>query len=247
MRKLNELQRDPARFREALLIDCDGEPKRLGEVMDSWQRADFEALDAGWQHVVGRKVNGRLRAWLERPRGHSKTLDLAVMCCWVLFASRRFLRGYAAAADRDQAALLQHSIESLLRINPWLARVLRTEKIKVANERTGSVLEILTSDAPTSFGLTPDFVIADEVVHWRQRELWDSLISSAAKRARCMFVAITNAGFLESWQWTVRETVRTDPAWYFSRLDEPAATWITEDRLNEQRRILPRSLLTDFG
>jgi len=99
--------------------------------------------------------------------------------------------------------------------------------------------EILTSDAPTSYGLTPDFIIADELVHWRQRELWDSLISSAAKRAACMAVVISNAGFGESWQWQVREAVRTDPAWHFSRLDGPAASWITPDRLAEQRRLLP--------
>ena len=41
----------------------------------------------------------------------SKTTDLAAMVTWVLFASRRRLQGYGAAADRNQARLLRDSIE----------------------------------------------------------------------------------------------------------------------------------------
>jgi phage terminase large subunit-like protein len=156
-----------------------------------------------------------------------------------MFASRRALRGYAAAADRDQARLLRDAVDTLARLNPWLAAILKVDQWKITNTRTGSTLEIISSDAPTSYGLTPDFIIADEVVHWLRRDLWDSLISAAAKRARCMVVVISNAGYGESWQWAAREAVRQDPAWFFSRLDGPAASWITADRLAEQRRLLP--------
>jgi len=75
----------------------------------------------------------------------------------VLFASRRQLRGYGAAADQDQARLLRDSIDGLVRLNPWRSQILRVDKLKIENDRTGSTLEILTSDAPTSYGLTPDF------------------------------------------------------------------------------------------
>jgi phage terminase large subunit-like protein len=221
------------------MIDADGQPARLGSKLDPWQRDDFQALDPGWKRVAGQGGDGPARAWLERPRGHSKTLDLAVMATWTLFASRKMLRGYGAAADLDQAKLLRDAIDGLLRLNPWLSAILRADRLKVANERTGSTLEILTSDAPTSYGLTPDFLVCDEVVHWRSRDLWDSLISSAAKRRDCMVVVISNAGFADSWQWSLREAVRSDPAWLFSCFDGPCASWITPDRLAEQRRLLP--------
>jgi hypothetical protein len=52
-------------------------------------------------------------------------------------------------------------------------------------------------------------------------------------------VVISNAGFADSWQWGVREAARTDPAWIFSRLDGPVASWITPARLAEQARMLP--------
>ncbi len=239
MSKLKRLQNDPAAFRKALRIDCDGKPKPLEKVLDPWQQTDFLALDGGWKQVAGQSGDGPTRAWIERPRGHSKTNDLAVMVIWALFASKRTIRGYAAAADFDQSKLLRDAIDKLVRINGWLGAILKVNNFIVSNTRTGSSLEIIASDAPTSYGLTPDFVIADELCHWKKRDLWDSLLSSAAKRSNCMLVVITNAGYGESWQWETREAVRKDPAWYFSRLDGPVASWITKDRLAEQKRLLP--------
>jgi hypothetical protein len=156
-----------------------------------------------------------------------------------LFASRRKLTGYGAAADRDQARLLRDAIDRLVRLNPWLSQILTVNNWNIVNEHTGSTLEILSSDAPTSYGLLPDFVIVDELTHWQKEDLWYSLISSAAKRRNCVVVVISNAGFGETWQWETREAIRQDPAWYFSRIDGPVARWITEDRLAEQRRLLP--------
>ncbi|RMF21842.1 MAG: hypothetical protein D6760_08625 [Deltaproteobacteria bacterium] len=179
------------------------------------------------------------RAWLERPRGHAKTSDLAVMAVWAVAFAPRPLSGVAAAADRDQARLLRDAIARLARLNDWLAATLDVQSYRIVNSRTGSTLEILSSDAPTSYGLTPDFVVADELVHWQSRDLWDSLLSASAKRRHCVLVVITNAGFLDTWQFKTREAIRSDPRWFFSRLDGPTASWITADRLAEQRRLLP--------
>lgn len=238
---LRQLQNDASQFRRHLLIDADGGLRRLGDCLDNWQRDDFSALDHAWRCVAGQADDTAIRrAWLERPRGHSKTADIAVMATWALFASRRALKGVAAAGDRDQAALLRDAIETLRRANPWLREILDVQTSRVLNKHTGSELQILTSDAPTSYGLTPDFVVCDELTHWQKRDLWDSLLSSSAKRAACLLLVITNAGFQDSWQWETRELIRQDPAsWYFSRLDGPQASWITADRLAEQSRLLP--------
>jgi phage terminase large subunit-like protein len=98
---------------------------------------------------------------------------------------------------------------------------------------------MLSADAATSYGITPHFVVVDELTHWPARDLWDSLLSSAAKRESCLMLVISNAGYGDSWQWHTREAIRTDPDWYFSRLDGPCASWITPKRLAEQRRLLP--------
>lgn len=242
MNDFQKLQASPQAFRNAINIDCDGSKKRLSEVMDDWQRKDFRALDDSWKAVIGAgdDFQPRLRAWLERSRGHSKTNDVSVMVTWCLFASKRQLKGFACAADKDQSRLLRDAIDCLVRINPWLGQILQVQQYQVINIKTGSELQILSADAPTSFGLLPDFVICDEVAHWGNRDLFDSMLSSAAKKSHCMLLCISNSGFMESWQWNLRESIRADDSWYFSRLDGPCASWIDQHLLDEQKRLLPR-------
>lgn len=238
---LLQLQSDPVAFRQALLIDTDFGATRFADVIEEWQDSDFRALDDGWKRAVIGTTHtaNHQRAWLERPRGHSKSLDIGVMAAWALFSSRRQIAGYAGAGDLDQARILRDAIGRLLYVNPWLADILEVQNYRVINHHTKSTLEIISSDAPTSYGLLPDFVVCDEVCHWKKRDLFDSLLSSAAKRSTCMLVCISNAGLMDDWAWQLREAVRKDPAWHFSRLDGPVASWITSDRLEEQRRLLP--------
>ena len=100
MSDLARMMASPEAFRSALLVDTDAGVVRLGDVMDDWQSTDFARLDSGWRVVVGQeRVNATQRAYLERGRGHSKTLDLAVMASWALFASRRAIKGVCGAAD----------------------------------------------------------------------------------------------------------------------------------------------------
>jgi hypothetical protein len=137
-------------------------------------------------------------------------------------------------------------MQTVIRLNPWLGAILSVEANRVVNVAQGhpgegSKLEIFTSDVGSSYGILPDLIIADELVHWEgDGSLWHSLISSAAKRSSCLLVVISNAGMAETWQWNVREAARTDQSWYFSRLNGPQASWLTTARLEEQRRMLPR-------
>lgn len=258
----------PADFRRKLLIDpaAGGSPRPLAEIADDWQARDFEALDAAWIRAAGlspteqpsglaTKIGDAFRravrlppggipcrAYLERPRGHSKTADLAVMASFALLAARRQLLIVVAAADRDQARLLRDAVAKLVSLNPWMGTLLDVQAHRIANRRTGSTLEILSADAASSYGLTPDAILVDELVHWPRPDLWHSLFSAAAKRSHCLLVVISNAGCGEgdSWQWQVREAARTDSRrWYFSRLDGPVASWISAEHLAEQAAILP--------
>lgn len=237
---------DPAAFRANLLVDVDGTVRKFGDVMDPWQRADFAALDPGLMRCSGRSATDALmRAYFERGRGHSKTTDLAVMAIWLLAFATRPLKGHCYAADRDQARLLRDAMATIIRLNPWLAAILEVQahcvvNIAAGHPGQGGTLTIEASDVGSSYGILPDFIIADELTHWQgDGSLWNSLISSAAKRSNCLLVVISNAGFCESWQWTIREAARTDDAWIFSRLDGPKASWLTPERLAEQRRMLP--------
>lgn len=231
-------------FLDALVIEADGKLVRLGPRLDPFQREDFAALAPAIHLVTGKggkpTSKPKQRAWLERPRGHSKTNDQAAITLYALLASHRPLSIVAAAGDKDQAKLLLSAVAKLVRFNR-LEKYIDVQTYRAVNVKSGSTLDVLSSDAPTSFGLTPDMIVCDEVSHWGRRDLWDSLLSSAAKRARCFLVVITNAGYGgdESWQWVTREIVRRDPAWHFNSLDGPQASWIKPEFLDEQRRLLP--------
>ena len=181
-----------------------------------------------------------LAAYLERPRGHSKTFDTAVQAAWILIAARRPVRGLCAAADQEQALLVRDAMERLARCNAELLNGLKFRATSVSHLKTGSRMEFLSSDVASSWGHDPDFVICDELCHWPRGELWQSLVSSAAKRRQCVLLVLSNAGVGRGWQWEVREAARTSAGWYFSTLAGPHAPWITAEHLAEQERLLPR-------
>ena len=138
-----------------------------------------------------------------------------VDAAFLLFASPRTIKDIVVAVDKDQAALDRDHLDKLTRLNPWLREVLDVQATRVINRITGSSLDVISSDVASSLGLLIDWAILDEVSHWPKRDLFDSIISAAAKRQRCMVMAILNAGFQESWGWDVRELVRVDPDWDF--------------------------------
>src|SRR2546426_4744164 len=79
--------------REAILME-DSRP--FGAVMERWQGDDFLGLDDR-QHR---------NAYLERPRGHSKTGDLGTEAVTELMLGPPGQNLFCAAADEDQARLL---------------------------------------------------------------------------------------------------------------------------------------------
>ena len=263
MRLQRELQQrladfHPRGFRKLLKVRAT-EPVPFETVIQPWQEADFAALDASWLALSGRKTAGdveslqarsrkavtvahKKRAYLERPRGHSKTTDMAVQVAWILQYARQPVTGIAAAADRDQAGLLQKAVAELARLNPVLCPDLAGRQSAIVNLASGSRLDVISSDVRSSWGQLPDFVICDELCHWEKADLWHSLLSSAAKKPNCVLVVLTNAGVGTGWQWDVREAARTSPDWHFSSLAGSQAPWISPNAFAEQRRLLPPSV-----
>ncbi len=249
--------RSPSRFRDRLLLSAS--PSRLlRDEIQPWQTADFEALDPAWGRLAGGEASPRSaltpspspkgrgdedapirRAYIERPRGHSKTSDMAAQIAWILLAARTPVVGVAAAATREQAELLLRAIRSLTQLNPTICDDLVIIEDVVFNRRTNSRLTTISSNVASSYGILPDFVICDELSHWPKPELWYSLLSSAAKKPDCVLAVLTNAGVGRGWQWEVRENASHSPDWYFSSLDGPHAPWITPQSLDEQKALLP--------
>jgi hypothetical protein len=83
LRLLRELRRrkaaqHPAPFRRTVHLGPEPD-SRFIDRFQPWQEADFAALDAAWLALAGRGPQAAVRrAYIERPRGHSKTTDTAV-------------------------------------------------------------------------------------------------------------------------------------------------------------------------
>lgn len=239
----------PTFFRNRIRLPESDAP--IAERLTDWQQADFAALDRSWERVVGIEQGVRPfrldreigwstnRAWIERPRGHSKTSDTALMVAWALVAADEPITGLAAAVDKDQARLLRRAIERLLKANLKRLGELKVTENGVKNRATGSELRVISSDAASSYGELVDFILCDELCHWTKPELWYSLLSTAAKREHCLLMVLTNAGLGTGWQWQAREQARMSTAWHFSTMNGPQAPWITANALEEQRRSLP--------
>jgi hypothetical protein len=88
--------------------------------------------------------------------------------------------------------------------NSWLHGIIESQRDRIVNHHTGSWLQVLTSDVASSYGLLCDVIICDEVTHWTKRDLFDSVVSTAAKRKNCLLLSICNAGCEDSWSYEVR-------------------------------------------
>ena len=123
-----------------------------------------------------------------------------------------------------------------MELNPWLGDRLDFIRYQVTGQ--GGKLEVISADAPGSYGFKPDLIVFDEIVQCDNRELWDALFSAVPKRPHCVIVVITNAGFTDTWQHELREMAREERSWW---LHEPRtiAGWIDKDEVDQQKKMLP--------
>lgn len=218
---------DPMAFRREAILMEDGTP--FGDVVEPFQEDDFAALDSGQCR----------HAYLERPRGHAKTFDMGTEAVKEMLLGRPGQRLFCAAADEDQARLLFDDVREKFERNPLLRDSVRVYNRELVVKATGSRLRVLASDAPSAYGLRPDWIAVDELAEWKRRELWDSLWTATGKRPRCRMLVISSAGWDKtSVAWQVREHAKNSPTWYFSSRGQ-CASWISSDWLDEQRRSLP--------
>lgn len=243
---IRRFKRSPSAFRESLFIRKGNGVGRF--TPDPWQAENLAALDPMWMRVAGVPMEQpelRKFAWLGRARGHSKTMDEAMQLVWVIAFSTKPLNGIAAAGAKDQAKFIRDAVLRIILLNPWLGKtglnLINVQNYRVFNPKTKSEVDIISSDAPSSFGATPDFILCDELTHWRSEdgkcELWDSLFSSADKVPHCILVIMTNAGYERTWQAQVRDMAIHDTHdWIYRNLDGPMASWMGTDFLKRQKK-----------
>ncbi|MGI6609242.1 MAG: terminase large subunit domain-containing protein [Limnochordia bacterium] len=218
---------DRMTFRREVLVLPDG--RSYGASLEPWQAEDLAALDR-------RQDLPNASIW--RPRGHSKTSDLAAECVAELFLGPKGGRLYAAAVDKDQASLLHELATGYIRRTQLLAMNAEITKDGIAVPATGARLTVLSSDAPSAYGLLPTWICCDELAEWPDRRLFDALFSATGKVPGCRFVTIGTCGVIGHWSEELYHLAQNTPGWYFKSRGQ-CASWIKEEWLEEQRRLLP--------
>jgi phage terminase large subunit-like protein len=207
--------------------------RRWGEVALDRQVDDLRAV---------LNLSGRRYHFVTRPRGGSKTTDVAAAAVAVLaLDAPPGSRSYAVAADADQARLLVDAMARLIARTPGLAGAFSVEARRVTATATGATLEALAADGPSAFGLLPHLVVMDELAVWPEtdnaRQVFDAMLSAVPKTPHGRLVIITSAGSPSHWSYRVLERARSSRAWRTSEMPGPCP-WIDSATLAEQQALI---------
>jgi phage terminase large subunit-like protein len=155
----------------------------------SWQREIVVAIYG----TSGRRTVRQ--ALVTIPRKNGKTQLAAALALAHLCGPEAEARGqvYSAASDRDQAAIIFREMTAMILANEALADriIVREHNKTLTDTETGSVYQALSSDARKAHGLSPSFVVCDELAQWHGRELYDNLVTGTGARAEPLVVVIS--------------------------------------------------------
>lgn len=101
---------------------------------------------------------------------------------------------YSVAADRLQAKLIFNAAKRTAELTPELAGKLRLYRDVIEYPATGSIYRALSADAPRQEGLSPTFVVFDELHAQPDRELYDVMSLSMGARSNPLMLAVSTPG-----------------------------------------------------
>lgn len=156
-----------------------------------------------WQKsIVGEiyRTNGNgLRvvrtALVTLPRKNGKTQLAAALALCHLIGPEAEQRGqvFSAASDREQAAIIYREMEAIILSVPEFSTRchIQTFHKTITDEVTGSVYKALTADCRKAHGLSPSFMVYDELAQSNDRELFDNLTTGTGARKEPLMVVIS--------------------------------------------------------
>lgn len=132
------------------------------------------------------------------PRGSRKTTLGAALALLHAVGPERVKGGQVicAASDRAQASIAFEEALGIVESIPAIASKLQFARYRheFNHPLTGTFLRAVSCDAGRQHGMTPSFVLADELHAWLKRDLWDVLRTGLAKTPGSLSVVITTAG-----------------------------------------------------
>lgn len=210
----------------------DGRPWR--QAATEWQLADARAL------LAPSKRAARLH-WLGRPKGGSKSTDLAAFSiAWLVTEAPALAEGFAVGSDEEQANRLLDKARGFVARTPELQGRVKVEAKRIVGPN-GARVQALAADVAGSEGLLTPWVVLDEVPNWLSttsaRAMWTSVVSAIPKWKGMRLVVIGHAGDPAHWSYRQLEGARGSKAWNVHEIPGPLE-WVDPADLEEQARLL---------
>jgi len=186
-----------------------------------------------------------LWSFLTRPRGGSKSTDLAaVLLVWLVCFATPGEHGYVIATDKDQGSFaVLDAISGLVGRTPALQGRVSVQTTKITS-KSGASVEVLSADGASTWGLRPKFLVVDEMAQWpstrNARNVWSALLSATGKMAGCRLVILTSAGEPSHWSHKVLVTALKSDRWRVNQVAGPLI-WADPANLEAQRALLRES------
>lgn len=162
------------------------------------QPVKLTAAQLSWLHDIYDSPTRRFILSMARKNGKT-----AFAACLLLLhlagpEARRNSQLYSAAQSRDQAAILYSLAAKMVRLSPTLPQYIkpRENAKQLWCEQLGTLYRALSADATTAYGLSPAFVVHDELgqVRGPRSELYEALETAAgAQEAPLSLVISTQA------------------------------------------------------
>jgi phage terminase large subunit-like protein len=167
--------------------------------LDPWQERIVRRI-YGPRHPDGTRVVNYVIILVAK--GNRKTSLSAALALLHTIGPERVSGGEAifAASDRKQAGIAFKEACNIVKADPkHLVPVTRiydafNSAKKIAYPKEGVELEVISSDAPSQDGRTPNFCLADEIHVWRGNQLWKVLTNGLDKIDDSLLVIATTAG-----------------------------------------------------
>jgi len=159
-------------------------------VLRPWQRHLLE-------HVYARRSDGRLRArtaLVMLPRKNGKSAIGSSLALHALFTGPAGGEVYSCATDREQARIVFGVAKRMIELDPELSAATKLYRDAIEDLERGSVYRVLSSEAFTKEGLSPSFVVYDELAQAPNDELFNVMSLGAGARVDPLLLAITTAG-----------------------------------------------------
>jgi len=219
-------------------------PARFQDIVRPFQLERMKRVQGPIMQVAGmRDYAGSRAIWNICARGFDKTGSIARTVVWLVCYSRNPVEIVVAAGDQDQASILYDAAKREVELNPWVKGRIRFKNKRIEGTTSGSVVKILTADAPSSYGLRPDLIVCDEITTWEKRDLWDALFTARQKRPKSALLIISNAGILRTWQHELYLHTLGDPDWSVWSTDPKTnPTWMDSAAIERDSKLLPRAV-----